>query len=969
MKITSTLVFLILLGATHMLLAEETVVTGKISGIVVDDSNGQPVEYATIALNDPATHKPVDGTVADDKGKFTITKVSSGNYNVVVSFIGFEPKVIPVTMDKDNIDLGEIKLTVRAEILKEVTVEGQKVLIEEKVDRTIYNAENDATTRGGDATDVLKRVPMLSVDLDGNVTLRGNSNIKVLINNRPSSIAASSIADALKSIPAEEIKSVEVITSPSAKYDAEGSSGIINIITKKNVLEGATLNINTGAGTRGSNLGLNGAYRKGKVGLTLGGFGRAGYNVKGAFDNIQTTISEDQTETLTKQNADTKSNYLFGRYTFGIDYDINKNNFINSSVRFGVRNRNSDQYNLLTESFQNGMPTGSSLRNVNTTDESGDVDVDLGFTHLYEKSQRELSVLGQYSKNDRTNNFINNILDEQSGVIDSRFKNDNESFNEELTLQIDYQTPIGKTQLVEFGGKTIRRNVSSDYKYYNAAGADGPFEPSTDGRLSNVFNYKQDIAAGYLSYTVSFLKDYTLKAGARYEYTSIDAYFQNEQNVNIPSYGILVPSVNFSRKLDNGKMIKAAFNRRIQRPSIQFLNPNIEASNPLNPTKGNPNLEPEYTNNYELSYSTYAKGTSLNFSGFYRNTNNAIQRVRQVLGQDTILTTQQNIGREDAYGVSVFANINIGGKFSLNGGSDIYYAVLDNNVPDPLYNASNKGWVASYRLFGNYNFADKWGFQFFGFYRGNRVQLQGSQGGFGIYSLAIKRDLGDKKGSIGFGAENFFTSEFKIRSELISPVLRQSSVNTMRNMSFRVNFSYRLGKLGKDENAGRRRKKSITNDDLKEGGGDNTPDTAAPVQPAGGNGGRGAQGNIRPAGNAAPAKVMADTTLVGNPDAIVRAEGTWLYTVESPQGGEGTLLLEKKGDELSGTITNKRFNRETPLSSVTLNGNELSFTYEAGFGGNQRTISVKAIIENNTMNGSMTLGDFGSFPIKATRSE
>lgn len=959
------IIFIAILSTSHFLFAQRSG-NGKITGTVKDEATGEPIEYATVALNDPETKTPLDGTVCDDKGKFSIVRVADGNYNLVISFIGFESRVIPVQIGegRSNVDVGVVSLSIHAEILEAVTVEGQKSLIEERVDRTIYNAENDATTRGGDATDVLKRVPMLSVDLDGNVSLRGNSNIRVLINNRPSTIAATSIADALKAIPADEIKSVEVITSPSAKYDAEGSSGIINIITKKNVLQGATLSVNSGVGTRGSNLGLNGAYRKGKVGINLGGFGRAGYNVNGAFSNRQTTTSSEGVETLTTQSADTQSDFMFGRYTLGLDYDINKNNFITSSVQFGLRNRESQQDNLFTQSFQNNALISESLRHVNTEDRSANVDVNLGYTHLYDKPQREFSVLGQYSRNNRVNDFINNVYDLSGSVIDSRFKNDNESFNEEITLQADYQSPISTNQMVEFGAKTILRDVSSDYKYYTAEGSDGPFIPATDELLSNVFNYRQQIAAAYLSYTFNFLTDYSVKAGARYEYTTIDANFQSEQEVEIPSYGVFVPSINLSRKLENGNMVKMAYNRRIQRPSIQFLNPNIDASNPLNITFGNPLLDPEYTDNFELSYSTFMKGTTLNFSGFYRNTDNAIQSVREVVGEQVIQTTYQNIGREDAYGLSVFANVNIGGKLSLNGGTDVFYSVLDNNVPDPLYNASNEGWVASYRLFGNYNFVENWGVQFFGFYRGNRVQLQGSQGGFGVYSLAIKRDFAERRGSIGFGAENFFTPEFRIKSELVSPVLRQNSVNTMRNMSFRINFSYRIGKLGTDQNTPRRTRRSISNDDLKSGGDGN--DGGGEGQMGGANGGRqGGQPNrSRGAGNAPAAAV---TVATANPDAVVNAEGTWTYTVESPQGGEGTLILVKEGDVLKGTINDKRFNRESSLNAVALNGNELTFSYDAGFGGNTMSISVRTIIEDKSMNGSMTVGDFGSFPIKATR--
>jgi hypothetical protein len=200
-----------------------------------------------------------------------------------------------------------------------------------------------------------------------------------------------------------------------------------------------------------------------------------------------------------------------------------------------------------------------------------------------------------------------------------------------------------------------------------------------------------------------------------------------------------------------------------------------------------------------------------------RQTHDAIQRLLNPNG-DTITTTYQNIGKEDAYGASIFANVNIGGKLSLNGGTDIYYAVLDNNNPDPLFNASNEGWVASYRMFGSYRLTKSWALQFFTFYRGRRVQLQGNQGGFRIYSLSLQKEFANKKASIGLGAENFFAKEFKIKNETISPAIIQNSTTTLRNMNFKINFSYRIGKMTVDPNAARKRRRSINNDDLKDGG-------------------------------------------------------------------------------------------------------------------------------------------------------
>ncbi|HEX6226422.1 MAG TPA: TonB-dependent receptor [Chryseolinea sp.] len=965
MKKFLSLVVLMGLAGAVMAQSNDEKGNGRILGTVMDAETNQPVEYANVALLDPATEKPIDGAVCDDQGKFVVSKVAPGNYIVAISFIGYETqniKGITVEDKRDEVNLGIVKLASSTKVLNEVVVEGQKQLIEERVDRTIYNAENDITSKGGDATDVLKRVPMLSVDLDGNVSLRGSQNITVLVNNKPSTIMASSIADALKQIPADEIKTVEVITSPSAKYDAEGTGGIINIVTKKNSLQGATLNVNAGVGNRGSNLGLNGNYRTKKMGFSLGGWGRANYNVTGSFENSQATSAEG-TQNLNLQKADTRSNGLFGNYTLGWDYDIDKKNTLTASVRFGARNNESYQDALFTQYFQNDVSTRSTLQDVTTKDLSNTVDVNLTYTHLYEKPQKEFSILALYSKNNRNNDFQNNLLEQFNSPSSSSFINFNDSYNQEIAVQADFQTPIGTNQLLEVGGKDIMRRAFSDYARFEQD-ADGQYNPVTTPQYDNNLNYDQNVLAGYLAYTLSLDKGYSIKAGSRYEYTVIEAYSRVESNIEIPSYGVFVPSVNLSKKLKAGNMIKLAYNRRIQRPSIQFLNPNRQNSNEIDITEGNPTLDPEYTNNYELSYNTYIKGSSLNFTSFVRNTTGSIQRVRTPQEGGAILTTYQNIGTENAYGLSIFANVNMG-KLSLNGGTDLYYAVLDDNI-----SSHNEGWVVSGRIFGNYNLDKGWGLQFFSFYRGRDVQLQGTRGGFGIYSLGVRKEFNDKRGSIGLGAENFFTPAFNIRSESSSENFKQKSLNVLHNMGFRINFSYRIGKMSV-EGQRPRRTKSINNDDLKDGGGDNSGGgmdgggaAGGPQQRGGGGfGGQGNNAGARGAAGAAMVKVPASDST-----AVVDASGSWAYTIESPQGGEGTLLLKKEGDAYTGSITNKRFNSTTELSSVSLKGNELNFAYEAaGQGGNKMPIQVKAVVTGDTFSGSMTVGQFGTFPVKAKR--
>lgn len=949
---------------------------GKISGTVIDGSTNEPVEFATVAINDPATGKPVDGTVCDDKGKFTISKVANGSYKVVISFIGYETysQDVVISDRKSTVEMGTVKIGASVTELSEVVVEGQRSLVEEKVDRMIYNAENDATARGGDASDVLRRVPMLSVDMDGNVSLRGNQNIRVLINNKPSTITASSVADALKQIPADQIKSVEVITSPSAKYDAEGSAGIINIITKKSTMQGFTMNVDGNVGLRGSNLGLNTNLRVGKMGFSLGGFGRSNYNVTGSYLNSQTTKdSEGNFAIRNQQEANTRNQGLFGNYNFGWDYDINKNNSLVAAVRFGARNGRNYQDDLLTQTFEYETLTSTTLRNVAVKDLSNNVDANLTYTHTFNQPGREFSILTSLSRNNRTNDFVNNILN-PDGSIGSRLRNDNDSYNQEATVQADYVNPIGKNHIIELGGKNISRTVSSKYSYFTATG-EGEYVLNPNASLSNNLDYNQNVTAGYLSYTVSLPKGYSLKAGGRYEYTTIQANLQDEIDIDIPSYGTLVPSANLSKKLKNGT-VKIAYNRRIQRPSIQYLNPNIQASNPTNIQEGNPSLSPEFTNNYELSYSTYIKNASFNISTFVRNTNNAIQSIRDTTtfngNSGVIRTTYQNIGQEDAYGASVFTNINISEKLSLNGGTDFYYAVLNNNNPDPVYAASNTGWVISGRMFGSYNFTKLWGLQFFGFYRGRQIQLQGTQGGFGIYSLSLKRDFANKKGSIGFGAENFFNFDgWKIKNQQETPLLVQRSTNVMNNMSFKINFSFRFGKMSFDQP--RRSRRSINNDDLKDGGDGGGMDNGGQGGGGGGFGG-GGQGGGNRGGGQRPAQTQQAPAVNTNapkadPTAVVDPVGTWTYTVESPQGGGGTIVITKDGDVLKGTLKNNRFNTENELKSVTLNGNEISFGYENSFNGNVNVVTVRATIAGESMSGTMSVGQFGSFPINATRNK
>lgn len=796
----------------------------SITGYTLDSSSNSPVEFAAIALIDQNTGKAIDGTTTDELGKFQLKKLPLGKYKIVISFVGFDTKTIPfeIVEKKQAIDLGIVKLAMASTVLAEVTIEGKKPMIEEMVDRTVYNAENDETNKGGDATTVLQKVPMLSVDLDGNVSLRGSSNIKVLINNKPSTIMASNVADALKQIPAELIKSVEVITSPSARYDAEGSAGIININTKKNTMQGLTLNVNSSAGYRGSNLGLNGNFRKKNWGLSLGGFGRGMYNVKGKFENTQVTTNFLGEIRRNLQTASSENSGLFGRYNLGFDWDINKHNYVLANASLGVRNNYTKQFDLMQ--FTDNVLNSS--RNTANNGVSNNADFSLNFTHSFEKQGHEISFLALISKNNSNSNFSNDILSLINlNNVDSSIKNINLAFDKESTIQLDYVFPISKFQSLEAGAKYISRSSNSDFtSYFNNSGNNpAGYIKSDSANLSNVFNYSQNISSAYTSYTYSTRNKWTVKGGLRYEFTSIDASFLKQpdgSSLSIPSYSILVPSVNISKNLPKGTW-KFTYNRRIQRPSIQYLNPNINRTNPLRISTGNPNLDPEYANNFELGYSRLIKETYLSAAIFNRNTTGSISNISYVEtidGQDIIISKPFNIGSEKRYGMNLNVNINLANKFRLGGGLDADYVNITNNDPNPAKVIANSGISTRFRAMGSYELGKGYGFQLFSFYRIKEINLQGYSGGFGIYNLNFKKDINQKRGTVGIGIENFLQNGMKIITETNNQFIQNKNINTNYNFNIRVNFSYRIGKMSFEEP--KRKKKSINNDDQKSAGGD-----------------------------------------------------------------------------------------------------------------------------------------------------
>ncbi|MBF9222633.1 TonB-dependent receptor domain-containing protein [Hymenobacter ruricola] len=787
--------------------------TGRLTGLVLDGATKKPVEFATVALLPATGDTPVDGTVADDKGRFSLRGLAPGAYRLQISFLGYAALVRDVTVTSGPTDLGPLSLTATAQQLGDVTVTGEKETVEVKPDRIVYNADRDLTNKGGVAADVLRKVPLLNVDLDGNVQLRGSSNIKVLINNKPSSILAGNLADALKQLPADQIASVEVITTPGAKYDGEGTAGIVNIILKKNNLQGVNGSVNAAAGNRSSNAGFSFNARRGKIGVNTNlstylyyspsASTTARTNFDGSPDKLLSTLSQNG-------SGDNVGGGGYGRAS--VDYDPAKNH----NLTFGFsgnlnRNRNeNEQTNSLVSNV--GGPSQLFTRATEYKFNSSSYDVNGTYTRTFEgQPRREWSVLAQHSRNRNLQPYSLDQYENQftaTGLPNYCESSDNLSRNLETTLQTDYTHPIGDQRSVEVGGKAILRRVLSDYQIQTATGTDGPF--LVDPQRSNRFDYDQNVAAAYGTYGFALGKKLNSRLGARLERTDIVGRFQQNDVTRFTSgYTSLLPNASLSYTRKPGNTLRLAYSKRIQRPNIYYLNPYENRVDQFNVSKGNPELNPEFTDSYELNYSTFVKGSVLNFSLFTRQTNNAIEAVR-TQRLDTTKTTYANIARNRSYGASVFGSFKPTPKWEVSGSTSFTYVVLHSGA----LSTTNEGLMFNLNANSTYKFTKTLSAQFFGGINSSRVQLQGRASAWNWYSIGIKKTIMKEKGDLTLNADNFLTERRDLNSYVNTPAFTLEQHNYIALRGLRLAFGYRFGKI---ENTPPRSRRSIRNDDQKAG--------------------------------------------------------------------------------------------------------------------------------------------------------
>ncbi len=786
--------------------------TGSLTGMVRDSLKNEPVPYATVVLLPATGDKPITGVAADDAGKFALTKLAAGPFRLRVSYVGYATQTRNVTITAGATEAGTFRLPVAGTALAEAVVIGTKPVVEIRPDRMVYNAEQDATNAGGTAADVLRKAPLLTVDGDGNVKMRGSGNFKVLVNNKPSPTLASNLAEALKGIPAEQIKSVEIITTPPAKYDGEGTAGIINIVLKKGVEQGLNGRVGLSAGNRNS--GVNGSlnFRTRKLGFTSSG-GTGGWYGPNESELIRTG-KLDGSSLRQRGTGRYGGQWYYG--SVGLDYDLSDKQSL--SLAASVNGYAGHNYNtLLNEYAAPAAPQTNQLftRATNTVFSGFNGELTGTYTKTYALPRKEWSVLGQYANNSGTfgydfDQYLNAYTNLETSRANYRERSRGRTPGSEVTFQTDLVQPFGEKQTLETGLKSIWRRTGSVATVDGLTLGQTPEFMPLAGRATD-FSYNQNVQAGYATYTNKLSKKLTLSLGSRLERTALAADFRTNDTSFVRSYLSLLPNGNAQYAFSDNNSLRLAYSRRITRPYIDYLNPFIDRSDPKNLVYGNPALNPELTDSYELAFNTNGKAGSLNIAASVRRTGNAIEAIR--LGPDAAGITRQtyaNVAANSFYQLNFYGSAKPAKGWEISGGPDVQYIVRRS----PALGIERRGFTASLNLNTSYKLPKNFTLQGFLVASLPSPDLQGRGAANLYYQMGAKKTFLKDKVDVVLNLAAPFNNYWLYRNTTDTPAFRETNLGYSYQRCFRFSFNYRFGQAQQ----GGKQRKSVSNDDVKSGG-------------------------------------------------------------------------------------------------------------------------------------------------------
>ncbi len=734
--------------------------SGTIMGKVIDSSTKQPVQFANVSVFSSKDSSIVTGAVTDDKGNFLINNVPAGNYYAKVSFIGYKSDVIKsinINSKNKSAELGTLSIASTAVRLGSVVVRADKDMVVTNLDKQVINVEKDLSSAGGSALDVMQNIPAVTVDIDGNISLRGNSNVTILIDGKPTGLAGLNSSDVLTSIPASSIKSVELVTNPSAKYDPDGTAGIINIVLKKksNLGFNGVFNLNAGTGNKYTG-GTNFNYRTGDLNFFGDVAGRL-------FDFNRTGISN-------------RTNFYGGNTSYLNQNSLSQNNFNMANVNLGTEYLFGD-YNTLSLSAQYRrfhMNNSGDINNYQLNDQSSLQDYfinnntgkrDVNFMNYSLDYKREYEQKGQELTADifYTNILMNSatgtnydyylVNGNPSSIAPSLTNNTFNNTNRMLILQSNYIQPFGDKNRLEAGFKSSISDLGMDYNFYN-------FDPSSSEWLnnylrSNNFDYKEQIHALYGIYTGA-IGDFKYQGGLRGEYAITDSRLLAEGTSFKNNYFSLYPSVYLAYDFTPLEEFKASYSRRVDRPRPWQLNPFTNYSDSLNLSYGNPNLLPEYTNSYEMGYSTIFFDFNIYTSLFLKQTSGLITQISSLAKNGVTETTFENVSSQKNYGTEFVANGKLFPWWSLNANASYFRS--DINDPLLVTGTSNYSYSWTGRINSTWSLDKTLSLQISSTYNSPIVRPQGKTDAIYFTDVAVKKDFMNGDLSVNLRLSDIFNT-------------------------------------------------------------------------------------------------------------------------------------------------------------------------------------------------------------------
>jgi outer membrane receptor protein involved in Fe transport len=775
----TTLTFFLTL--THFCLLAQNPVSVTITGTVKDVKSDQPIPYSTVAVLSVGAEKILTGTTTDENGYFSL-QASSTDVFLEISFIGFEKKILrDLNLRNGNNNVGTIQLVENAQSLNEVEVTTEKSSVEFKLDKRVFNVGKDISSSGMSAMDVLSNVPSVNVNLEGQVSLRGNAGVQILINGKPS-VLSDDGSNILGTLTADMIESIEVITNPSAKYEAEGTSGIINIILKKEEKKGfnGSVSVNTGIPDNHSiGVSLNRRTEKFNFFTQFG----AGYRSMPSFnENINrnlidgTSIFSDGTE---------YRNEAYYNVTLGADYHINDLNVITLSGRFALEDEDQPSETDFSIYTAENELISQYRRNETTTAINPKYQYDLQYKRQFKNHEDHVllfSALGSFFGKEQSSVFLN------SAILDSTADPDQQTetnfYQRDFTYQLDYTNPLTKEISLELGAMYETNDVGNDYAVFNNIGNNW----LVDSNLTNNFEFIQKVLGVYATGAYEG-KKWGVKAGLRLENTDLNTVLTNTNEENESNYTNLFPSLHTSYKISPTFSVQAGYSKRIFRPRLWDLNPFFNIRNNYNIRRGNPNLQPEFADSYELTGIFIFQKVSLNSSIYHLYTTEVVERVS--FYEDNVnITTPVNIGTRNQTGLEINGKYTPAEWLTLNGDFNYGYFSRTGTFENQDFDFTGDKWFA--RITTRFKLPAGFDLEFSGDYQSGFETVQGRVSGFAFADAGIRKKLWKGKAVLNLAVRDLFATRIN-ENNINQPDFYLYNFS-QRGRFITLGFSYSIGK-------------------------------------------------------------------------------------------------------------------------------------------------------------------------------